>query len=64
MKKKSAQIPVHHTERDRMQQPVGRVGVPNDIASMFEYLLSDKSGFITGRNFVIDGVMTKKLIYV
>ncbi|MHC4906408.1 MAG: SDR family oxidoreductase, partial [Planctomycetota bacterium] len=27
------------------------------------YLCSDKAGFITGQNFVIDGGMTKKMIY-
>lgn len=63
-KKKSALEPVQHSEADKAQHPVGRVGVPEDIASMVEYLLSDKSGFITGQNFVIDGGMTKKMIYV
>ncbi|MHC4257917.1 MAG: short-chain dehydrogenase, partial [Planctomycetota bacterium] len=27
------------------------------------YLCSEKAGFITGQNFVIDGGMTKKMIY-
>jgi NAD(P)-dependent dehydrogenase (short-subunit alcohol dehydrogenase family) len=63
-KKKSEVQKVLHTEADKMQHPVGRVGVPNDIAAMVEYLLSDKSSFITGQNFVIDGGMTKKMIYV
>jgi NAD(P)-dependent dehydrogenase (short-subunit alcohol dehydrogenase family) len=53
-----------HTEADRMQHPAGRVGKPQDIASMVVYLLSDESGFITGQNFTIDGGMTKKMIYV
>ena len=43
---------------------VGRVGVPDDIAEMIVYLISQKSGFITGANFVIDGGMTRKMIYV
>jgi NAD(P)-dependent dehydrogenase (short-subunit alcohol dehydrogenase family) len=63
-KKKSDKLTVHHTEADNMQHPAGRVGIPDDIASMVEYLLSDKSSFITGQNFVIDGGMTKKIIYV
>ena len=36
----------------------------DDIASMVSYLASDDAGFITGQNFVVDGGMTKKMIYV
>ena len=52
------------TEADHKQHPAGRVGLPPDIAEMVLYLCSDKSGFITGQNFIIDGGMTKKMIYV
>jgi NAD(P)-dependent dehydrogenase (short-subunit alcohol dehydrogenase family) len=55
---------VEHSEADKSQHLVGRVGEPNDIAAMVYYLLSEESGFITGQNFVIDGGMTKKMIYV
>ena len=48
---------------DAVQQPVGRVGKPEDIASMVMYLCSDKAGFITGENICIDGGMTKLMIY-
>lgn len=48
---------------DREQHPVGRVGRPGDVASLIGYLLGDESGFITGQNFVIDGGMTRKMIY-
>jgi NAD(P)-dependent dehydrogenase (short-subunit alcohol dehydrogenase family) len=57
-----ATIPVH-SERDRLQHPVGRVGTPDDIAQACLYLASDKAGFITGQNLVIDGGMTVKMIY-
>ena len=57
-----AQVPVH-TERDRLQHPVGRVGVPEDIASLCLFLCGEQSGFITGQNFVVDGGMTVKMIY-
>ena len=40
---------------DALQQPVGRVGTPMDIADMVLYLCSDKAGFITGENICIDG---------
>lgn len=48
---------------DHLQHPVGRVGEPEDIASMVAFLLSDQARFITGQNFVVDGGMTKKMIY-
>jgi NAD(P)-dependent dehydrogenase (short-subunit alcohol dehydrogenase family) len=49
---------------DHEQHMVGRVGKPEDVAEMVYFLSNDKkSGFITGQNFVIDGGMTKKMIY-
>lgn len=48
---------------DALQQPVGRVGNPKDIANMVLFLCSDKAGFITGENICIDGGMTKLMIY-
>jgi NAD(P)-dependent dehydrogenase (short-subunit alcohol dehydrogenase family) len=48
---------------DALQQPVGRVGTPEDIAEMVKFLCSDKAGFITGENICIDGGMTRQMIY-
>ena len=48
---------------DAIQQPVGRVGNPLDIANMVLYLCSEKAGFISGENICIDGGMTKLMIY-
>jgi len=48
---------------DALQQPVGRVGNPSDIANMVLYLCSDMAGFITGENICIDGGMTRHMIY-
>ena len=62
-KKKSARKIPRHTAQDRQQHPAGRVGVPNDIAALVDYLLSSDAGFITGANFVVDGGMTRKMIY-
>lgn len=51
------------SDEDRLQQPVGRIGTPDDIASMVLFLCSDEAGFITGENIVIDGGMTRQMIY-
>ena len=51
------------TGADAIQQPVGRVGKPKDIAEMVLFLCSEKAGFITGENICIDGGMTKLMIY-
>ena len=48
---------------DAIQQPVGRVGNPDDITNMVLYLCSDMASFITGENICIDGGMTKQMIY-
>jgi NAD(P)-dependent dehydrogenase (short-subunit alcohol dehydrogenase family) len=50
--------------KDHTQHPVGRVGKPQDIAEIVGWLLDVKrSGFVTGANFVVDGGMTRKMIY-
>ncbi|NOU85224.1 SDR family oxidoreductase [Paenibacillus sp. LMG 31460] len=54
---------VVHSETDRKQHPVGRVGKPEDIAAACLYLSSEKAGFITGQNLTIDGGMSVKMIY-
>ena len=51
------------TGPDALQQPVGRVGKPEDIAEMILFLSSEKAGFITGENICIDGGMTRQMIY-
>ncbi|MCP1366861.1 SDR family oxidoreductase, partial [Halomonas sp. BBD48] len=52
-----------HRAIDRDQHPVGRIGEPEDIAAAVAFLAGDEAGFITGQEFVIDGGMTRKMIY-
>ncbi|MCW0482921.1 SDR family oxidoreductase [Gaoshiqia sediminis] len=63
LKKKSQQRPVHLSAEDHAQHPAGRVGRAEDIANMVLFLLQPENDFITAQNFVIDGGMTKKMIY-
>ncbi|WP_424811294.1 SDR family oxidoreductase [Roseococcus sp. YIM B11640] len=48
---------------DHAQHPAGRVGRPEDTAALIAWLLGPESGFVTGAEFVIDGGMTRKMIY-
>jgi NAD(P)-dependent dehydrogenase (short-subunit alcohol dehydrogenase family) len=53
----------HHSKADRAQHPVGRVGVPEDVAKACRFIAED-AGFMTGQNLILDGGMTVKMIYV
>jgi len=64
LKKKSERKAPVLSEQDHLQHPAGRVGKTTDISSMILFLISPENSFITGQNFIIDGGMTKKMIYV
>ena len=51
------------SKKDHEQHPAGRVGRPEDIASLCAWLLSDEAGFVTAATYVSDGGMTRKMIY-
>ena len=63
-KKSAAQTGPPPRPIDHQQHPVGRVGMPEDVAHMVAFLISDAAGFITGQDFRVDGGMTRKMIYV
>lgn len=48
---------------DASQHPVGRVGTPADIVHAVMFLCDPKSHFITGQDIVVDGGMTKLMVY-
>lgn len=52
-----------HRDIDRSQHPVGRVGQPLDIAATVAFLASDGAGFISGQQIIVDGGMTRRMIY-
>jgi NAD(P)-dependent dehydrogenase (short-subunit alcohol dehydrogenase family) len=49
---------------DHAQHPAGRVGRPEDVASLAAWLLDPAQAFVTGSEFVLDGGMTRKMIYL
>lgn len=38
--------------------PVGRIGLPNDIANAVAFLAADSAAFVNGHNLVVDGGLT------
>ena len=47
-------------EQTKQLIPIGRWGIPKDIAQMTTFLASEKSNFITGQNIVVDGGQTNR----
>ena len=52
----------NHSRADKEQHPVGRVGIPADIAQACQFL-TESAAFMTGQNIILDGGMTVKMIY-
>ena len=50
-------------ETDHAQHPAGRVGRPEDVADTVAWLLGTEAGFVTGANLIVDGGMTRRMIY-
>ncbi|WP_026675034.1 SDR family NAD(P)-dependent oxidoreductase [Alkalihalobacterium bogoriense] len=50
-------------EVDHMQHFSNRVGLPKDIANACLFLTHPENRFVNGENIVIDGGMTRKMIY-
>lgn len=48
---------------DHSQHPSGRVGKPSDIVKACMFLSHADNDFVNGENLVVDGGMTKKMIY-
>lgn len=51
------------TDTDHAQHPSGRVGHPEDIARTCLFLSLPDNDFINGENIIIDGGMSRKMIY-
>lgn len=51
------------SEEDIKQHPSARIGRPSDIARAILFLIDPANDFINGENIVIDGGMSKQMIY-
>lgn len=51
------------SKRDNEQHPSGRVGKPKDIVNTCLFLTHEENDFVNGTNIIVDGGMTKKMIY-
>ena len=47
--------PIAARENNRRRHPIGRLGTPEDVASLILFLASDEASWITGGTYVIDG---------
>lgn len=61
--KKRVRRTTNWAEKHHTQHPAGRIGKPEDVAELAWFLLSDKAEFITGQDFIVDGGISRKMIY-
>lgn len=52
------------SEKDHSQHPSGRVGKPEDILKACLYFADPENDFVNGINLIVDGGMSKKMIYL
>jgi len=50
-------VPDKVLDKIRAQIPMGRIGKPEEIARVVEFLAEDDSGYITGQVWAVNGGM-------
>lgn len=51
-------------DAEHLQHPSKRVGTPKDVAKACLYITDSENDFLNGENIILDGGMTKKMIYI
>lgn len=51
------------SDADKLQHPSGRIGKPEDIGRLVSFLCHPGNDFINGQDIVVDGGMTRQMIY-
>ena len=64
LKKRALRWKGELTETDHAQHLTGMVRTPSDVAELILFLASPAVALITAANFIVDGVMTRKIIYL
>ncbi len=59
-------IQVERNEFDSMKLkseiPLGRAGLPQEVAALVAWLVSDEAGYVTGTSYLVDGGMAQQVI--
>lgn len=50
-----ADVPAEDLESYRTDVPLGRLGLPDEVAAMVSFLASEQAGFITGERITVNG---------
>jgi NAD(P)-dependent dehydrogenase (short-subunit alcohol dehydrogenase family) len=53
----------NNNDLDHKQHPSKRIGTPKDVIQAVMYLSRDDNDFLNGQNIIIDGGMSKQMIY-
>ncbi len=49
---------------DHLQHPSRRVGKPEDVARLVRFIIDDANDFLNAENIVLDGGISRKMIYI
>jgi len=53
---------IEKRERILSRTPIRRIGIDYEIAAVIRFLAMDKSSFVTGQNFIVDGGVTSRVL--
>ena len=49
-------------ERLRAEIPLGRAGLPEEVAALVSWLVSDEAAYVTGTSYLLDGGMAQQVV--